>query len=219
MEIRGYRRREKGNTLLEFALIAPALVLILLGVVSVGYMLSRSIQVAQVTRDAAHMFFDGIDFSVVGNQNVVGRLGSGMGWTLASPDANGSTIDANGNGVVIFTKILMVGDNECTAGGHPRATTTCPNFGQLVIEQRIAIGNVTLRASNFGSPTQSLLQNDGSIQPQDYVTDSSVLVPTGTPPNNLNLAAGQFTYGVEAYFLMPSLARMMANNTYSYILM
>jgi len=176
-------------------------------------MLSRAIQVSQVARDSAHMFFDGVDFSVTGNQQVIGRLGLGMG--LAS-DSLG-TIDTNGNGVVILTQMLMVGDAECTAGGYPSGTT-CPNRNQLVIEKRIVIGNTARRSSSFGSPSVPI-QADGSILPSDYCTDASAVVTAGAPPNNLGLASGQYTYGVESYFIMPELMQMLAHDSYSYILM
>lgn len=212
------RRGEKGNLIIEFALIGPFMVLVLIGVVGVGFMLSRSVQVAQVARDTAHMFFDGVDFSVVGNQNVVARLGSGMGWTLSSPNpTTGSTLDPNGNGVVILSQIIMVGANECNAAGYPN-TTTCPNFRDLVIERRIVMGNSALMPSNFGTPT-AVAEPDGTYPPNIYCSDASLVVASGSAPTNLNLAPGQFTYGVEAYFTMPALAQMFANNTYSYILM
>ena len=206
---------QRGNLILEFAAIGPFLVLVLLGVVSVGFMLSRSVQVSQLTRDAAHMFFDGVDFSVTGNQKVIGRLGYGMG--LAS-DALG-TIDTSGNGVVILSQLLVVGDSECAAAGYASPYSSCPNYHQLVIERRIVVGNPALRVSTFGSPVQALVQADGSIQPHDYCTDASVLVPGGTPPRALGLVDGQFTYGVESYFLMPAFSKFLAQDSYSFILM
>jgi hypothetical protein len=205
----------RGFAILEFAAVAPFLAIVLLGVVSIGFMLSRSIQVSQITRDAAHMFFDGVDFSVIGNQNVVGRLGSGMG--LAS-DSSG-TINTSGNGVVILTQMIVVGGNECAAAGYASPYSSCPNFHQLVIEKRIVIGNPSLRTSAFGSPLTTLVQPDGAVHPADFCTDASVLVPTGAPPLSLGLVDGQFTYGVESYFLMPDFSRFLSKDSYSFILM
>ena len=207
-------KRERGSVVVEFILIAPFLVITLLGVVGVGFTLGRSIQVNQVTRDAAKLFFDGVDLSTTGNQKIVGRLGWGMG--LAS-DASG-TINTAGKGVVILTQVIHVGTNECLAAGYT-TNASCPNFDQLVIEKRIVVGNATLRASNFGSPGLSLLQADGSIRPLDYCTDASVLVPAGSAPTLLNLAQGQFSFDVESYFTLPELAGFLGSSSYSFLLM
>lgn len=203
-----------GNVILEFAAVGPLMVIILLGVVGVGFTLSRSIQVTQVTRDAGKLFFDGVDLATPGNQRLVGRLGNGMG--LAN-DATG-TIDTTGNGVVILSQIIKVGGNECAAGGYP-SVGTCPNYNQLVIQKRIVIGNASLRASSFGSPQQSLITADGSILPSDFVRDASVLVPLTATPQILNLATGQFTYGSESYFRMPPLLNFLANDSYAFLLL
>ena len=205
---------ERGNAILEFACVAPFMVLALIGIVSIGFMLGRSLQVVQVTRDAGHMFFDGVDFSVLANQKIVGRLGYGMG---IAADGQG-TINASGDGVVILTKIIKVGANECAIGGFNNVNQ-CPNYNQLVIEKRVVIGNSSLRTSSFGAPINSLLQPDGSILPASYCTQSSVLVPASSAPTNLNLLGGQYTYGVESFFRAPALTGFLAHDAYSFILM
>jgi len=199
---------------MEFAVVAPFLVTMLLGVVGVGFTLSRSIQTNQVTRDVGHMFFDGVDLSQRVNQKVVGRLAYGMG--MASD--NQGTIDTNGNGVVILTQIIKVGAIECNNGGYS-TTGTCPNYNQLVIEKRIVIGNATLRTSAFGTPTGSLLQSDGSILPHDFCTDPSVVVSGTSTASNLNLSAGQYSFVTESYFTTPSLSGFLAHQDYSYAMM
>ena len=209
------RGLQKGFAILEFAAVAPFLVIVLLGVVSIGFMLSRSIQVSQITRDAGHMFFDGVDFSISGNQKVIGRLGAGVGLAL---DSTG-TINTSGNGVVILTQMIVVGGGECAAAGYTSPYSSCPNYHQLVIEKRVVIGNPALRASSFGAPLTTLLQADGTVRPADFCSDASVLVPTGAPPQSLGLADGQYTYGVESYFLMPEFSRFLSKDSYSFILM
>src|ERR1017187_8904082 len=108
------KSRQKGNSIIEFALVAPFMVTALLGVVGIGMTLARAIQVNQVTRDTGHMFFDGVDFSQTSNQNIVGRLAYGMG--LASDNVGG--INTSGNGTIILSQIIKVGANECTNGGY-----------------------------------------------------------------------------------------------------
>ena len=207
-------KRQLGNVMLEFAIVGPMLAVTLLGVVGVGFTLGRTIQVNQVTRDSAKLFFDGVDLSQGNSQKLIGRLGWGMGL---STDASG-TIDTAGKGVVILSQIIHVGANECAAGGYPN-TGSCPNFNQLVVQKRIVIGNTSLRSSRFGSPIVGILKADGAIRPADFCTDSSVLVPAGSPPTLLNLAPGQFTYGVESFFVMPELVKFLAHEAYSFLLL
>lgn len=200
--------------MIEFALVLPFLVLALLGVVGVGLTLSRGIQVTQVARDTGHMFFDGVDFSLAGNQQIVGRLAYGMG--LAS---NGQgVIDTNGNGTVILSQIIKVGAIECTNAGYA-TVFVCPNYNQLVIEKRIVIGNSGLRTSAFGTPSAAVLQSDGSILPHDYCTDSSVLVSATSTASSLNLTADHYTYAVESFFIVPSLGGFLANSAYAFVMM
>jgi TadE-like protein len=208
------KSRQKGNSILEFALIAPFMVMAMLGVVGIGFTLGRAIQVNQVTRDTGHMFFDGVDFSQSANQNIVGRLAYGMG--LAS-DAQG-TINTSGNGVVILTEIINIGATECSNGGYA-TTAACPNYNHLVIEKRIVIGKSSLRTSAFGTPTATLLASDGSITAHDYCTDPSVVVPSTSTASSLNLTAGKYSFVVESLFITPALAGFFGNQAYSYVMM
>jgi hypothetical protein len=206
--------RQSGNAIVEFALVAPFMVISLLGVVGIGLTLGFAIQVNQITRDTGHMFFDGVDFSVAANQSIVGRLANGMG--LASNSVG--TINPSGNGVVILTQILKIGVTECANGGYPN-TSTCPNFGALVIEKRIVIGNTGMRTSAFGTPSSTLIASDGSISAANYCTSSSVVVTSTSPASSLNLAAGQYSYIVESYFVNPALAGFLGDSDYSYVMM
>jgi hypothetical protein len=207
--------RERGNSILEFGIVAPFMVVSLLGVVSLGLTLGRALQVNQVVRDTGHMFFDGVDFSVTSNQNIVGRLAYGMG--LAS-DAVG-TINTSGNGVVILTQVIEVGANECSMANLAANTTACPNLGSLVIEKRIVIGNSSLRTSAFGTPTSTLLLSDGSITPANYCTNASVVVPTTSAAGSLSLSADQYSFIVEDYFVTPSLSGFLGDSAYAYVMM
>ena len=57
--MRGYyakRRRETGNAIVEFCMVALFLLSLLLGTFSVGMTLTRSVQAGIVARDAGSMF-------------------------------------------------------------------------------------------------------------------------------------------------------------------
>jgi hypothetical protein len=206
---------QRGNSILEFAVIAPFMVISLLGVVGIGLTLGKAVQVNQLTRDTGHMFFDGVDFSQTANQSIVGRLSNGMG--LAS-DAVGD-INTSGTGVVVLTQVIEVGANECNLANLAATTAACPNLGELVIEKRIVMGNSSLRASSFGTPTAALIQSDGSITPANYCTDSSVVVPAASAGTSLSLPADQYSFIVESYFVSSTLSAFFGDSAYSYVMM
>jgi Flp pilus assembly protein TadG len=184
----GRNLRRKGNSVIEFALVSVFIVPLMMGTVNVGMSLGRSIQVTQVSRDAGHMFVRQVDFSQTGNKQIIVRLSAGLGMT-----ANG------GNGVVILSRVMYVGEPECVAAGFTVAT--CPNYDMPVFTQRIVIGNVSKRASDFGTPAANILNGDGSISPANYLTNPTARL------NNFNgllqLQAGELAYVSEAFFDAP----------------
>ena len=109
------RQRQKGNSVIEFALVTVFLVPLLLGTVNVGMNLGRSIQVTQVSRDAGHMYVRWVDFSLAGNQEIIVRLAQGLGMSRT-----------DGNGRVTLTKIMFVGQTECEGAGLD--VGQCPNY-------------------------------------------------------------------------------------------
>ena len=60
------RARQRGSAALEFALVIMAAVPLLFGTVAMGVTMGRGIQAIQVTRDVAHMYALGVDFTTVG---------------------------------------------------------------------------------------------------------------------------------------------------------
>jgi Flp pilus assembly protein TadG len=200
------RSKERGNTILEFAIVAPCLVLLFFGSIGLGIMLGRYVQCVQVARDVAHMYSDGVDFSQTSNQNIViNLLANGTGMT-----ANG------GNGVIYLSQIRTVYQVDCNAAG----ITPCTNLNLPVFVQRLMIGNTTLRASVFGTPNTSILDAQGNISPSVYLSnsDSSVLTThfestldtatlraTGTTPTPPAQAQGDTAYVVEVVFQYPDI--------------
>lgn len=186
MRPRGRRDARQGNTLVEFALVIGVYLTLLLGAVSLGMGLSRSIQVTQITRDAGHMYARFVDFSLPGNQDVIVRLADGLGMTRTG-----------GNGKVILTKVMFVGEAECAAGGLSLAH--CTNYNQPVILQRLVIGNSSLRPSEFGEPNPALLDSQGNVA--NYLTDLSARAVNFQ--SLLALQPGEFAYVAEAFFRFP----------------
>jgi Flp pilus assembly protein TadG len=191
------KHRQGGSTLVEFALVAPYLLIIFFATVGLGLVMGRYIQAVQVCRDIAHMYSDGLDFTKPTMQNIALQLASGTGMT-----ANG------GNGVIILSRIVTVYQADCNSAGYPN---TCNNLNNQVITQRIVVGNSSLRQSSFGTPTASLMDGSGNISPSVYLqnTDPSV-VATGfgavLTAASETLVQGQAVYMAEVYFAYPDIS-------------
>lgn len=164
---------------LEFAILMLAVTPLLLGVVVIGLSLGRSVQVAQIGRDAGSMYVRGVDFSQSANQQILVRLGGGLGMT-----ANG------GNGVVILSQVTYIASNGCTL--------PC-NAGQYVVVQRIIVGNSSLSTSRFGPAGGVTLDSEGNVA--NYMTDSNAIA-TGFG-SLLTVNPGEFAYVSEVYFPSP----------------
>ncbi len=189
MSARG--KQQRGNTIVEFAVATMFLLPLLLGTVNVGMNLSRSIQVTQLSRDAGHMFVRFVDFSEPGNQDLIVRLATGLGMTRTG-----------GNAKVILTRVMMIGADECAAGGLQ--VQECTNYMLPVITQQIIIGNAALSPSALGEPPSNLKDSKGEISMSDYLTD----VRTRAVGFNsiLALQPGELAYVAEAVAEAPDLS-------------
>jgi hypothetical protein len=175
------KKTQAGNNLVEFALVAMPLVILLLGITTTGLKLARSVQVSQVCRDAASMFVRGVDFSYPGNQDILVELAQGLGLTRTG-----------GPGAVILSKVTYISSTKCTAMGNPPGC----NANKHVITQRVVIGNSSNSSlrSNLGTPSSSLLDSKGIVN--NYQTDDSAIA---TFPMT-NLEDDQWAYVAEARF-------------------
>lgn len=179
------RKNQRGNAIIEFALVSIFLVPMLFGTVHVGMNITRSIQVMQVSRDAGHMFARYVDFSLNGNKDIIVRLAAGLGMTRTG-----------GYGRVTLSKIMYVGAAECTAASLTDAQ--CKNKNYPVIMQQIVVGNTSLQASSFGSGGTK----DSQGYTQNYLTDTAARA--GNFNSLLALQSGEFAYVSEAYFKDPA---------------
>jgi len=198
-------RRESGSSLLEFALFSIFLIPLFMGTVTTGMGLGKSIQVSQVARDAGHMFVRQVDFSQSSNKEIIVRVSRGLNMTLTG-----------GNGTVVLSQILMIGPTECTAAGLN--SSSCTNMNYPVITQRLVIGNGGLYTSAIGNPASGIITSNGTITPNNYLTNVSCRANTlstgGTNPTTgqLTLQNAERTFIAEAYFTVPELG-FMNNNT------
>lgn len=173
--------------MIELAFSLTLAVPLLLGVGTIGIRLGRTLQATQLTRDVAHMYALGADFSLSGTQAIAGTLSRNYSLT------------GTGQAVLLFSTVMKVQQVDCTAAG----LHSCPNLNQTVFTQRITIGNTALRTSAFGTPPTAYIGAGGNIAAADYCQQSSLLA-TGFDAV-LTLAAGQTSTVVEGYFGMPDI--------------
>jgi len=180
---------EKGNAILEFALVASLfLVPMLAGSYSLGMALVKSLQVDQVCRDTNILVVRGIDMSQSDNQSLAVKTAAGLGMNVAGTNTPSST----GLGVLILSTVHRVDGADCAGQGYASNGTlsdgtpnypTCPNFLYYVFTQRLIIGNSNKLTSQIGSPGDTLASN-GTLTAAQYVVDS-VDRATGFPSNSL----------------------------------
>ncbi|MBS1824872.1 MAG: hypothetical protein JST93_06100 [Acidobacteria bacterium] len=198
-------RKQSGSSLLEFALFSIFLIPLFMGTVTTGVGLGKSIQVSQIARDAGHMFVRQVDFSQATNKDIIVRLSQGLNMTVAG-----------GNGAVVLSQVLMIGPTECAAAGLNAGTCTNMNFP--VITQRLVIGNTGLFTSQIGNPAANIITSDGTITPNNYLTNTtcraSTLSTGGTNPTvgQLTLNNAERTFIAEAYFRVPELSFLNNNS-------
>jgi hypothetical protein len=124
----------------------------------------RATQVAQFTRDAGHLYAYGIDFTQAAAQQMLVKLAPVLNFALSG-----------GTGEVIFATVLMVGPDDCTAGGLQANTGSCPNLNQAVYTRWYRVGNKTVYSSRFGSPTTADTTS-GIVNSTSYLRDSTARV-------------------------------------------
>ncbi|HTP88720.1 MAG TPA: hypothetical protein VMJ34_17325 [Bryobacteraceae bacterium] len=198
---------ERGNSILEFALVAGLfLVPMLAGSYTLGMSLVKALQVQQVCRDANILTVRNIDLSRSDNQSLVVRTAAGLGMNITGTN----NPNPSGLGVVILSTVHRVSDNDCLAQGQP-ANSTCTNWHYYVFTRRITIGNTAKLTSTMGNPGDTVA-GDGTLTPAQYVLDSgnratgfppiSALLPTDAGANTglVFLPQGTDAYIAEAAF-------------------
>ena len=213
-------KRERGNEIVEFALVISFFAPLLLGTFVIGVNMVRAIAVNHIVRDLDSMYIHGADFSTSGYQTLALRLGSGMNLQAPAFPSGTTNVQSNtgsaGNGLIWVTKIMYVGattDPYCTTVG----AGACANHDSFVYLQRIVFGNSTLTSqqqSTLGDASQANISNAGVVQ--NYLTDGGAKLPAAAQTTMTNLwqttkngqeplTDGDIVYVVEGYFQSPDL--------------
>ena len=202
------RRTEAGNTILEFGIVMVFLIPMFTGAFTIGMALTKAIQVSNVARDAVVLMVrsntdpnSGLDLSLTQNQRIIVRAAQGLG--MASDAQNDPS--ANGNGVVILSKVIMVGPAECSVGitpappgAPPWNAGNCPNYGSYVFAYRIVIGNGTRWSSTLGNPGGTV-QTNGTITAVDIASNTSDRAANFATVTGMTLTSGNFALISEMY--------------------
>jgi hypothetical protein len=183
------RRKQLGATIIEFTLALQVLVLLLTGIYVFGFRLVQAQQLYQITRDLAHMYSRGVNFTAAGAAGEAQILAGQFGLT------------STGNAVVILSTIQIETAAACL---NATGNATCPNLNLPVFVQQVAIGNTGGYASPFGTPTASGALPATSGVANDYNTTVSAAAQASSPwavAQNFNsvlaLTAGEVTYMAE----------------------
>jgi hypothetical protein len=217
------QRMDRGNTIMEFAVVMVFLIPMFTGAFTIGMTVTKGIQASNVARDALVLMVraitdpnSGLDLSQAQNQSIIVRAAQGFGMNTPGT-YNPST---TGNGVVILSKVVFVGNTECSlgivpapGGAPPWNAGNCPNFGQYVFAYRIVIGNTTRWTSVLGNPGVTVCTNNtapgcgngaGSVTPSDIASTTSDRVANftttiGTAGNPFTLTSSQYALISEMY--------------------
>jgi hypothetical protein len=178
-------RGERGVSILEFALVAFPMLLMMFGVVVIGVDLGRAIQVAQICRDADSMFSRGAPLYSSSGQAFLVQLGQNM--NLQS---------SGGDGLIILSEIQFLPDPSC---GVPTSSTyaNC-TVGTNVLMQRIYIGNAAITGSATRFATAGAVSYNSLDQVNNYTTDANAVISNFAA--SLQLKPLEESYVAEAYF-------------------
>lgn len=197
----------RGQSVVEFAVALPFLVLITIGSFAVGIVLDRHMTVGQVVRNGGNMFARGIDFASNQNKQFIIDAASGLDLELAS-----------GRTVVYFSLLARVPEDAiCDSGTGPG---DCLNQGEVVIAERYRIGAAappdapvgSAMASKLAMPGDNFVDKSGAPATEGIVHktsggqsfthfDFAEAVATGAPPEVTDptngLQPNEVLYAVE----------------------
>jgi len=155
-------------------------------------------QIDQITRDLAHMYSRGVDFTTTGGAGEAESLANEFGLT------------STGNCALIFSTITLASTATCQAYN---STNSCNNLNKAIFTQQVVIGNVTANASVFGTPVSSGnlpattgVSNDYSTNPSTTAKANNSWDVANGFLNVVSLTSGQVVYVVEMFDHTPALS-------------
>lgn len=202
------KRKQRGNEIIEFAVLSIFLVPLFLWVFINGMNLLRMIQATQITRDIGNLYIHGVDFSTYEAQQVAARLAQGYVLNIGASYSGSEASNSGNTGSVwmVLSQVMYVGTTSCSS--LPLGTV-CTNLNKYVFLQRVDFGNSGILfgtnpvVSQVGNPTGATINSGGYVQ--NYLTDSHAQAPTFGNYMTTPLVDGQIAYVVEGFYADPAL--------------
>jgi hypothetical protein len=161
------------------------MLIMMFGVVVIGYDLGQAVQVAQIARDADSMFMRGVPLYNASAQNFLVQLGQNMNLQTSG-----------GDGLVTLSKIQFIPDASCGLPTDPTYPNCTVGTNRLV--QRIIVGNTGIAGSSTRFPTAGAVTYDSLDQVNNYLTDDNAVIANFA--SSLQLKPLEISYVAEAYF-------------------
>jgi hypothetical protein len=214
------RNRQGGQAMIEFVLVSAFFwVPIIYFMMTLGFRLTRSVELIELVNDVSQMTARGVDFSVAGNQTMLtGTLAAD--FAMQGNGANTVTGGSTGPMAIVLSQYAYINSND-------PACNSCANGGQIVLERRIIVGNKnligtqgspasvgTIPGSDLNTTTGTCEQGDNNLPPPSQgtpstcqYTDTHVQIGTGSfntimtnLPTDIGGSVGGTVFLVETYF-------------------
>ena len=214
------KRTRRGGAMMEFTILVPVWLSLLLGTLWVGSAMIGGQQTMQMARDLASMYSRGVNFSSGG--------GATSSATLTSITQQLGTLTSTGTAVAIFSTLTYVGNSVCASAGSTYGstsplshTTSCTNYGKFVFTQQYTQGNTSLMSSKYGAPPSADLDSSFNVSIADQVSDTSdrstfnlMTVPLEAGQDGYQ--SGQPIFLVEVFFTGKGQSGYAQGSNYAY---
>lgn len=217
----GNRKRiDRGGAMMEFTILVPVWLTLLLGTLWVGSAMIGGQQTMQMARDLGSMYSRGVNFSSVG--------GTTSSAILTDITNQLGTVTSSGTGVAIFTTVIYVGNSVCASAGATYGslsplshTAQCKNYGKFVFTQQYSQGHTSLLTSKFGTAPTADLDANYNISLINQVSDTTdvstfSLLPNPAEAGQDGYQSGQPAYLVEIFFTGSGQAGYTQGSNYAY---
>lgn len=164
-----HRAGEQGQGLIEFAMLLPMLIVIVLGVVEIGYALVDQHVVTKITREGSNLISRDISLQDAG---------------AAIKNMKTRPVDFNTGSRLIFSVVKKV------------ATIGAPNFDKVILYQRYEFG--ALSAASV-LQTKGPASFGGAPNYEAANSDTNTNLQITNLPGNIIVASGGMAYVTELY--------------------
>jgi len=164
-----HRAGEQGQGLIEFAMLLPMLIVIVLGVVEIGYALVDQHVVTKITREGSNLISRDISLQDAG---------------AAIKNMKTRPVDFNTGSRLIFSVVKKV------------ATIGAPNFDKVILYQRYEFG--ALSAASVLT-TKGPASFGGAPNYEAANSDTNTNLQITNLPGNIIVASGGMAYVTELY--------------------